>query len=122
MHNIDSSFYPVIANKCHEINRIYCMALGDYSQVPWSEAPDWQRQSALKGVEFVLNNPDAGPEENHNSWLKQKEADGWVYGETKDENLKTHPCMVPFNELPLEQQIKDKLFKASVESCLDLFG
>ena len=26
------------------------------------------------------------------------------------EDAKTHPCMMPFNELPREQQMKDRLF------------
>ena len=32
-----------------EINRAYCAALGDTSQLPWDQAPEWQRQSAING-------------------------------------------------------------------------
>lgn len=52
----------MIAKICHEANRAYCQALGDNSQVPWGEAPDWQKQSAVKGVEFHLSNPEAPPQ------------------------------------------------------------
>jgi hypothetical protein len=42
--------------------------------------------------------------------------DGWVYGEVKDAEKKTHPCLVPFDQLPLFQQKKDKLFCAIVDA------
>jgi len=107
--NIDS-----IAQVCHEANRAYCQTIGDNSQQPWDAAPQWQRDSAKKGVEFCLANPDAPPSANHDSWLKVKLAEGWVYGPVKDPEKKEHPCMVPYVQLPVEQQRKDALFKAVV--------
>lgn len=106
----------IIARVCHETNRAYCEALGDNSQVAWEDAPDWQRDSAVEGVRFHIENPDAGPSASHNSWMAQKEADGWVYGEVKDEEKKTHPCMVSFFLLPVEQQAKDFIFRAIVHA------
>jgi RyR domain. len=50
----------------------------------------------------------------HQNWLDQKKKDGWVYGKTKDAEKKTHPCMVPYSDLPKEQQVKDHLFHAIV--------
>ena len=47
-----------IAEVAHEANRAYCNSLGDDSQKEWEEAPDWQRQSAIKGVEFIRDNPE----------------------------------------------------------------
>lgn len=107
-----------IAKICHEINRAYCMALGDTSQEAWEDAPDWQRESAIKGVAFHVSNPKAGPEASHESWMDQKIQDGWVYGHIKDPDLKTHPCMVPFFELPREQQAKDYIFRATVHAIM----
>lgn len=101
----------MIATLCHEANRSYCRALGDLSQPPWEEAPEWQRESALAGVEFNLAHPDAPASASHESWLKEKEAAGWVHGKVKDPNKREHPCMVPFAERPREQQAKDHLFK-----------
>lgn len=105
-----------IAELCHEVNRAYCEALGDKSQKSWSEAPEWQRVSALKGVEMHLNNPNASPADSHNSWLAEKVATGWVKGDVKDEAKKTHPCCVPYEELPKEQQAKDYIFRAIVKT------
>jgi hypothetical protein len=107
-----------IAMACHEVNRAYCQALGDLSQPAWADAPDWQKDSAMLGVELHAGNPDAGPQASHESWMAQKLADGWVYGEVKDPGAKTHPCLVPFADLPVDQQAKDFIFRAVVHSML----
>lgn len=105
-----------IACVCHEANKAYCDSIGDASQPHWGESPVWQSESAIRGVEFCLANPDAPPSANHESWLSTKEKDGWVYGKSKDSEKKTHPCMVPYEQLPKSQQAKDALFKAIVAS------
>lgn len=104
----------LIALLAHEINRAYCMALGDLSHPSWEDAPEWQQQSVLAGVDMHLAKPDATPEQSHASWLEHKLADGWVFGEVKDEQTKTHPCCLPYDELPAEQKAKDYIFRAAV--------
>ena len=108
-----------IARVCHEVNRAYCAALGDYSQARWEEAPSWQRESAVAGVRFHLDNPTAEPSASHEEWARVKRDAGWVHGAVKDERRKTHPCLVPFAELPREQQAKDMLFIVIVHSLKD---
>lgn len=103
-----------IARTCHEANRALCIAFGDFSQVPWDEAPDWQRKSAIDGVMFRLENPDATPEDMHLSWMNAKALDGWSYGPVKDAEAKTHPSFRPYGELGPEQQAKDHVFGAIV--------
>lgn len=107
-----------VAKVCHEVNRAYCLSVGDTSQSPWNEAPDWQRDSCTNGVESMLKN-NSTPEQSHENWLAFKAADGWVYGEIKDAEKKTHPCMRPYGELPEEQRKKDSLFHAVVNACRD---
>ena len=108
-----------IAQVAHEVNKAYCEAIGDNSQTSWEDAPAWQKESAVLGVMFHVENPDAGPDASHNSWMKQKVDTGWVYGEEKNPEAKTHPCIVPFEELPLGQQVKDFLFRQVVHSLKD---
>lgn len=105
-----------IARVCHEVNRAYCQALGDFTQTEWDAAPDWQKASAIIGVELHLGNPHAGPMASHESWIRKKVSDGWVYGEVKDAAAKTHPCMVPFHDLPVSQQAKDFIFRGIVHA------
>lgn len=108
-----------IAKVCHEVNRACCAAFNDHSQVAWEDAPQWQRDSAVTGVRLHIENPDAGPEASHESWMYEKITTGWVYGEKKDPTLKTHPCIVPFDQLPVEQQAKDFIFRAVVHALKD---
>lgn len=115
-HHMEQHAILSIARVTHEINRAYCLALGDESQLPWEDAPNWQRASAIEGVKMHLNNPEATPEDSHKSWMAQKVKDGWVYGEVKDGNAKTHPCMVPYIQLPVEQRAKDYIFRGTVHA------
>ncbi len=105
-----------IARVCHEVNRAYCQALGDDSQPKWEDAPAWQRDSARNGVHLHISHRDSTPADSHNSWIKEKQENGWVYGKVKDAEAKTHPCLVTFDELPAEQRAKDHLFLAVVRA------
>jgi len=107
---------PDIARLCHEVNKAYCESLGDHSQVPWDEAPENIKLSAIDGVRFHLGNADSKPSDSHDNWYKFKLADGWRYGLNKDANNKTHPCMCEFSYLPVEQQAKDYIFHAIVKT------
>lgn len=106
------------AKAAHEANRAYCESLGDFSQVPWEHAPDWQRDSAINGVRHIADNPNASPAASHENWLREKERDGWKYGPVKDPEKKEHPCFVPYHELPEAQKMKDAIFVAVVRGVL----
>ena len=103
-----------LAGLCHEVNRAYCESIGDNSQPNWEDAPTWQKESAILGVKFHLE-ADRKPEDSHVSWMNQKLSEGWTYGAIKDPEAKTHPCIVPYNELPAEQRTKDYLLKGIVD-------
>lgn len=107
-----------IAQVVHEANRAYCQTLGDDSQVPWHDAPDWQRSSAVAGVEGILDGTITRPEQSHENWLAEKERAGWKYGPVKNAKTKEHPCFVPYGQLPREQQVKDAIFFAIVRACV----
>lgn len=109
-----------VAKICHQANKAYCQALGDNSQEDWEFSPEWQRDSAMQGVRFAIANPDAPASASHDSWLEHKRLTGWKYGPVKDEAKKEHPCFVSFEALPVEQQVKDHLFKAVVKTLAPL--
>lgn len=104
-----------IARLCHQANRAYCQSIGDNSQPEWHDAPEWQKASAVSGVKFHLSG-DRKPSDSHENWLVDKEAEGWVYGPVKDPVKKTHPCFVPYEQLPAEQKSKDFIFKSIVDT------
>lgn len=105
-----------IARVCHAANKSLCECMGDYTQDSWDKAEQWQRDSAIKGVAFALANPDATPADQHNAWIDDKLTNGWRYGPVKDANAlpPTHPCMMPYEKLPIEQRMKDHAFRAIV--------
>lgn len=110
----DPTMIADIAKVCHEVNRAYCLSMGDTSQLPWDEAPEWQRVSCIHGVAHHLEHPDTTPEGSHAVWLAEKVADGWTYGPIKDVEKKTHPCVVPYAQLSASDRAKDYIFRAIV--------
>lgn len=45
-------------------------------------------------------------EHKHNVWAFERIKQGWTYGPIRDDALKTHPCLVPYHELPeMEKEI-----------------
>ena len=104
-----------IARVGYEVNRAYCESLGDDSQLEWEEVAEWQRESVRMCVDMYLS-CDFSPRASHESWMMQMQTDGWVYGPVKDVRRREHPCMVPFEELPREQQSKDFIFRAVVHA------
>ena len=105
-----------IAKTCHEVNRVFCESIEDFSQAAWNNAPQWQKESAINGVNFLLENTNSKPCDIHNNWMKEKLEDGWKFGEVKNPETKEHPCIVDYEKLPKNQQTKDYLFSAVVRS------
>jgi hypothetical protein len=105
----------LIARACHEVNRGLCLAHNDASHLPWEDVPDEQKQSTYEGVikssnHVATTNRVMPPEETHNSWMSKKLRDGWRYGPVKDVSQKIHPCLLPWEELPRQDRLKDVLF------------
>lgn len=104
----------LIARACHEANRSICEGQGDFSQVPWEEAPQNIKDSAIDGVEAALSGMT--PHQLHENWCEFKRKDGWVWGEEKDAEKKTHPCLVYYYQLTGEQRVKDHVFRSVVDA------
>jgi len=109
----------MVAQVAHEANRAFCQTLGDGSQVPWANASLAQRVSCFRGVKLHLDHPETTPAQSHESWMKNKIADGWKFGTVKNEQKKLHPCLVAYDKLDLAQQKKDSLFKSVVAGLRD---
>jgi len=85
------------------------------------EINDDQLESLLDGVEYQLNYPDKTPEENHENWLEMKYDQGWEYGPVKDFDKKTHPDLVPYDDLPEIEKRKDLADMTSHRMALALW-
>ena len=110
----------IIARICHQTNKAYCEAGGDTSQVDWAECSDVQKKSSANGVLFLIQNPGAGPDAAHQSWFDYYTGEGWTHGPVKNPELKTHPCLVPYDDLPVWDKAKDAIFHAIVRAMTEV--
>ena len=44
----------------------------------------------------------------HEVWAETRIRQGWSYGKQRDDKKKTHPCLVPYEELPEEEKDYDR--------------
>lgn len=106
-----------IAHVCHEANRALQIEQADPA-IPvsfgWEDLDEETKESAVSGVKGVLDGNT--PRQSHEGWMKFKFEHGWTLGPIKDEGKKEHPLLVPYDDLPYAQQIKDQLFFVIVQS------
>jgi hypothetical protein len=48
-------------------------------------------------------------ENTHDNWATRRMKDGWSYGPRRDDDLKQHPDLVPFEELSEDEKEYDRL-------------
>ncbi len=48
-------------------------------------------------------------ENAHETWAKKRQDEGWVYGPKRNDELKQHPCLVAYDELPKSEQEYDQV-------------
>jgi hypothetical protein len=110
-----------VARVCHEANRAWQQVTGDpVVSPPWDDVPQWQRDSAVAGVREALDG--ASPAQLHALWCEEKWNTGWTFGPEKDPERRTHPCLVPYDQLPADQLVKDHLFSAIVTALGGTIG
>ncbi|MBR1463685.1 MAG: Ryanodine receptor Ryr [Prevotella sp.] len=44
----------------------------------------------------------------HELWAEERLRQGWSYGEKRNDELKQHPCLVAYEELPEEEKVYDR--------------
>ena len=78
---------------------------------PWEERDTKFRENMIRAVDKQCGpNRIMTPSELHDEWVKAYEDMGWKYGPVRDTESKTHPDMVPFDELSILEQEKDWVF------------
>ncbi|MDD5819757.1 MAG: RyR domain-containing protein [Bacteroidales bacterium] len=66
----------------------------DTSDVQLSEELDELAESLAKNV--------------HEVWSANRIAEGWTYGRVRDDVKKTHPCLIPYEDLPESEKDYDR--------------
>ena len=44
----------------------------------------------------------------HEVWSQTRLKDGWTYGEERDDEKLTHPCLIPYEDLPESEREYDR--------------
>ena len=44
----------------------------------------------------------------HEVWSETRIKQGWKYGSQRSDELKTHPCLIPYEDLPEEEKEYDR--------------
>ena len=44
----------------------------------------------------------------HEVWAESRIKEGWVYGPSRNDKLKTHPCLVAYEDLPDNEKAYDR--------------
>ena len=58
----------------------------------------------------------------HDDWMRERLGNGWTYGETKDEEKKISPYLVPYDELSEEVKNLDRDTIRNIPELLDMIG
>jgi DNA-binding response OmpR family regulator len=56
----------------------------------------------------------------HDVWARQRIAEGWSYGLQREDRVKQHPCLVPYEDLPEPEKEYDR--KAAMETLKAIVG
>ncbi|MBE6752816.1 MAG: Ryanodine receptor Ryr [Ruminococcaceae bacterium] len=58
----------------------------------------------------------------HEVWAANRIAQGWSYGEQRDDERKLHPCLVPYEELPESEKVYDRATSIESLKCIVALG
>ena len=75
-------------------------------RVGWEIMPmaDWDEPLFA----FTAGEMETLAEEEHLRWMGERTASGWTFGETRDDERKRHPSLVPWPDLPETEKDKDR--------------
>lgn len=65
--------------------------------------------SAVELPEELLELTEKIAENVHENWSAGRIAEGWTYGEARDDTLKTTPCLMPYSELTDSEKEYDRV-------------
>lgn len=111
------ALFTGVAIMCHEVIGSYCAAIRE-DHTPWTELTAQARDHIVGRVAFIVLNPDAEANANHDVWMFKMLSNGWKHAKVKDTVEKKHPSLVPFHHLPTEQQAKDHIFNEIVRQII----
>ena len=111
-----------VARVVYEANRAYCATMGDYTLQPWDLIGRAEKDSWKLGAAHYVKASGCSPAELHNVWFEEQVKEGWSLGPEIDFAHKTHPCLLPWFQLPVDQRMRALLFYHVVQAHLDVYN
>lgn len=106
-----------VAKECHIANNALMVSNGEIENpVDWNELDTHTKNINLASVLKIYDYPNLTAEDIHDEWMLNKIDDGWVYGEVKDVERKTHPLICDFDSMNDIDKMKDQIFIDKVNS------
>ena len=104
--NLDQP-YVDLADADKDNNRAAARRMGDVLAVAGlTLSNDPARQAVASDA--LTASMEALAEAEHDGWMAQRARNGWSWGETRDDEAKRHPSMVPYARLPESEKDKDR--------------
>lgn len=101
-HELDDEDLARICHEAHLALRIGLNASAD--DMHFDALPQWRKDMVTRQVRLFREGK--GPREVHQAWIETMTAQGWRYGTSRNLIQKTHPDMVPYDQLPVEEKAK----------------
>ena len=109
--SIDKELIERISRQCHEANALILCTFEHQEYIPWEsisqDLKDNTTNSIYEAIRWMHSGNILTPAAIHNFWMDHKKSQGWKYGSTKCAVHKTHPLLVPYEELSPVDQFKD---------------
>lgn len=86
--------------------------LGQSGGLPWDVLPERTKIEIELGVRDINSGKVKQPADLHRIWRDEAVKQGWTHGLVKDEEMRKHPAICAFDELPTMEQAKFNLFYA----------
>ena len=99
-----------VAMEAHKANNELRITNGEESLGSFTDQPLDIVTINMESIYAALHNPNLTAKDMHDTWMDNKAKDGWVYGDVKDADAKTHPLMIPFEQMNDIDKMKDQIF------------
>lgn len=58
----------------------------------------------------------------HDVWARTRLEEGWIWGPDRNDQRKTHPCLIPYSDLPESEKDVDRKMATEVLKLVIKFG
>ena len=117
---ISQKLLYILAESCYEATKVISEQILSEEKKEWKLVDSDDKAKLLNAVNRAIEKRITDPSVSHGEWITDMIKDGWQYGEKYDEVKKTHPCMIPYDQLPVGQQTKDYIFLAILKPFYNL--